>query len=499
MALRPFLVAILAALPWPAPGAQTSIWIDPTYGRNQPSAGSSAMPFRTLTYAVSQLPAGIAVTFHLRPGSYGPASGEVYPVMLPPLCHLMPDRTMTRPDDGAVSFAASATGQPTLSLDARIGPAAVVLEGLEFDPGPAAAFVVSANGATAHVTIVLTHCSIGSAAGLAAAATQQAFLDLQVTDCELRCAARPLEVRTATGAIALLQLDRSVFEAGEPDGLLLSADTGLVTAALRACRVRGAARRGIHALTERSGVVATRIEACLLHDIGIGQSGNDVGAVVDSPGPTGTTPAHVIVNSLFDNNAADVANPTSGGYTFGINLVQQSSLAGLGANRLGQATFVDPATEDFRLAPASIGIDAGNSADATLFTDLDGDPRMTLTSVNPDLGADEYYDHYCYATAPPRLGRQLVLRTTTLPVVPFGMVAATDRVRGSFGAGLVHLAGTLVPTAQIGTTSARGIGEMILTMPGDPALLGIEVWWQVVVATPPWLGANAWRTVVRGA
>ena len=80
---------------------------------------------------------------------------------------------------------------------------------------------------------------------------------------------------------------------------------------------------------------------------------------------------------------------------------------------------------------------------------------------------------------------------------PFGIVAGTARRPNGFGVGEIHVDGVLVPTTLAGTCDGDGVGRFSLLAPADPALVGLELYWQAFAGRVPELGANAWRTIVR--
>lgn len=98
-------------------------------------------------------------------------------------------------------------------------------------------------------------------------------------------------------------------------------------------------------------------------------------------GAYGTTLTNCIVAWNSAANGADVYT-CNGGYSISI-----PALAGPG-NLAAVPDFVNPSAGDYRLAPGSPGVDAGNNASASTETDLGGLPRVAFGTV--DMGCYEY-------------------------------------------------------------------------------------------------------------
>ena len=69
---------------------------------------------------------------------------------------------------------------------------------------------------------------------------------------------------------------------------------------------------------------------------GAGAIGASVAAIGDLVSASGVQPSHAIFNSIFTGNRADIASPRGfANFRFGANLVEQTTLGGLGGNVLG--------------------------------------------------------------------------------------------------------------------------------------------------------------------
>jgi hypothetical protein len=305
---------------------------------------------------------------------------------------------------------------------------------------------------------------------------------------------------TTSSAAVDLAVERSTLVDGITGLVVLDAAAqSTIQANLRASYLRSPVRYGILAASATGGVVRTRIEHCLLYDIGNRVIGGGIsnGAIYDLIGSGGVAPVHRVVNSIFARNKTDAQFGPGSNYSWGNNLVRQQDLANLGGNRLGTATFANLSANDFHLAPASLGVDGGLAADTTLSDDFDAEPRLSVhAGPAPDLGPDEVFLGETYTFDGARIGQPYVLRTSWSANVVFAFFLGSDRVPQSFGPGRIHLAGTIVGFGLGGVCGASGVGEATLPIPNDAALVGLVVYWQCLGSQPPHLGANAKRTLV---
>ena len=74
-----------------AQNSMTTIYVDPNLGQNNPSAGTAASPFRTITYALQQAKSG--TTIQLVASTYSQQTGETFPLTMPEGVILRGDET----------------------------------------------------------------------------------------------------------------------------------------------------------------------------------------------------------------------------------------------------------------------------------------------------------------------------------------------------------------------------------------------------------------------
>jgi len=471
--------------------AQTVLYVDARSGVDRPGGGTPNAPLKTLTFAASQ--ATGPTTFRLRPGTYDQAGGEAFPIAFTDSCTIEADPAQVPPRAGVVEVASSLALTTTLAFDLARG-GTVVVKDLVFSGGMFRALRMDVAPAT-RASLVVQRCRISQSRCVVMNVAAGGAGTLAIDDTDLSGPDTPITVAAGAGSVANLIVDRSVVLGGLRAGLYLDASAGGgIAARLRASRVGGAQTRGIAALTDLGGFVSTRIEHCLLHDVGSRTIGGTVGAIMDIVGGTGLPPQHTVVNSILHHNRSDAPGGTGVGYAWGANLVSQGSLVGVGGNLAGTATFADEGRSDYHLAPTSAGIDGGLAADRTGPADLDGDPYL---DAQPDLGPDEVHFAYVAGNRVATLGSQYTLRPLVAPNAAFAVLLASDRVPGSFGPGTFHLAGVVVDPGLTGLCDARGVGQATLAVPGSAALHLRTVHWQAGTPLAPILGANARSTVLR--
>lgn len=470
--------------------AAQAIHVDPRRGVDQPGGGSATSPFRTMTYAAASA-TGLSPVFRLRPGTYDNASGEVFPIALPDPCTVEGDPAFVAPGEKTVRFATALTLGSTFEVRGGSGGGGTVFRDLYLGGG--AFRGIQFFGGSAPTSLTLERIGIGQSRCVVVNASPATGLLLR--DCALNGSDTALTVNTA-GGLWLAVIDRCTLVGGVRAGIYVDATTGgEFRPVLTNTRISGQLRALMTQVGNGARVV-TRIEHCLLHDVGRGVIGNpgNVGALVDVDTGGGLPVQHQVVNSIFHANRNDAPLGTGSAYTWGTNIVTQPNLAGVGGNVIGTATFVDSARNDWRLVAASLGIEQGRAADTTTLEDLGGSPR---TANAPDLGPFEFWDLLVESAQEARVGAQWSITALTTLAAPFALVLATDRVPGSFGAGGIHLAGTLVDSGARATTGPDGIGRVTFTVPNSPFLIGVSLSWQGVFGVAPFLGANAWTMSIR--
>lgn len=469
--------------------AQIVLHVDPVLGQDLPGRGSQSMPLRSLTFATSQVAPGVVLhEYRLAPGEYGAANGEVFPIRPPSLAAFLawPRREGGRDvvlDTGgvatAIEFAPAGVGLLFLrGLDVRgadrslvaqapgSSPINVVVEESRFRGG----VEISAGGSS------IAQCSMRSVdvdGGIVGFQSESSVLQLDLDRCGLRADGR-------SSALDVLAVDGS-------------ASWTLMT--LRSCAIVGGPRSGVR-LTE--GAPATwnlRFEHCSFVGNGL-QPGAFRGAALSADlGPSPAGLGFLVENSLFVDNAHDA--PVAGAFcTFGSNLVEQLDLANLGANQVGRAQLVDVGRGDLHLVPGSPGKDLANLSETTLFADRDGDLRWTGIDPLGDLGCDEYVPDSVHSSGETASGTTWHLVIETDPMLATALVAGTELSGIGPEIDGLRLAGAIVivPTSEM--SDADGIADHAITVPSDPALIGLRLYWQAGVARAPYYGRNVWRTFV---
>jgi hypothetical protein len=487
--VHPCLLAFVLLAP--AVPVQTVLYVDPVLGVDQAGGGGPANPLKTVTFAVTQ--AVGHTTFRLRPGKYGRPSGEVFPIVLPDFCVVEGDPARVPRGSGLAAFETSLEiGQVFRILPGVVSD--VVLRDFETGGGMflAVRLDVQQPGSTAslrieRMAITYSRCVTVNVTGGSQAA-------VWIEDSTISGPDTPITIATVGESTCGLALDRCHVRGGLGSAVHLNATAGgQIVALLRNVDLGPSNQRGVLAATDNGGAVSTRIEHCRLREIARGVIGTSrtIGALGESAIGTGQTPIWVIVNSLFEDNRNDAVLGVNPNYAWGVNLVTQANLIGIGKNRGGAATHAAP--DDFHLTAQSLGVDLGDPLAVSDPRDLDGDPRTGL----PDLGPDEYQPLYVESVTTAAPGRLYRPRVLTDAPASFALVIGGS-TNGTFGPGQVHLGGAFFFSGLAGTTDARGVGEAPFTIPADPTLVGRAVYWQAVSTVAPVLGSNAWRTIVRG-
>ena len=489
------LACVAAALAMPSAGAQSPLYVDAVRGSDVTGNGSVQSPFQSLTHATAVLATAPTTTLRVRPGVYDAANGELFPIALPAQCTIEADPATVPAHSGLVRVVTTLDLKTTFAIPPS-PVVAVTLRDLELSGGMFRGVQLTANLSRQNATLVLERVHVTQSRCVVAHAANGAVLTLLASDCRWTGVDPPVIVTCGAGSTATVDIDRSVVRGGIGQTMLLDAQGGgSIQTALRSCRLHAGGPRGVYAVSDNGGAQTVRIEHCLLEGAGVRVIGGTlVGALVDSVLGSGVAVQHVTVNSIFHQNRNDALPGTGPTWLWGSNLVQQPALGGLGGNLIGTAAFVAAAKDDWHLLPGSPGRDAGAAAHVTTMLDIDGDPRV---SGAPDLGPDEVHDMHVRAAGNARPGKQISLRTTAAAGLPFALFLGTGSVAGSFGTGRVHLAGTIVDLGVAGTTDARGVGEVAMTLPNDAALLGQVFFWQGAYAAAPYLGANAWRMPIQ--
>lgn len=494
--IRTLLALALGMLASAAPASRCTaqVWtIDPALGVDGPGRGSAQAPLKTIGYAARQAAALGTGAFLLRPGTYSNASGESFPIALPPLARVLRDPA-TRDDSAAVIIDTPLDLRTAFLIEGAMALDAV-FEGLEIRGGELRGIQMLARGTKLTSALHVRDCRILNSRGIAVQANQGATVDVRVERCRLGGIDAALFcVASGSGSRLELELDHSRLGPGGAFGVYLEASNdAAIRAELRASILRGFGTSAIRSSSTSGGSIETRLEHLLLTEVGSSVIGGAVGALSDMVGSGGLVPRHAIANSIFTRNRADVSSPRGfGQIRFGANLVEQSSLATLGGNRLGTPSFASD--DSFRLADGSLGLDLGAAAEVTLATDLDGLPRLAASSGAPDLGPFERH----FGAVPPRTRDAAVGgRTTRLELAVQGPAATPCAllfglpIATGFGPGLLHLNPPFVELGIAGVLDATGTRVLVLGFPNPGGLEGFVFGAQALLLAPPYLGAHA--------
>ncbi len=364
--LRAALVAALLAAAAPA----ADRYVDAVNGSDANGGTSSADAWRTLTHATAQLAgAGVPNTLHVAPGTYDAALGEAFPILLP-------DNLTVRGAPGAVVDGA---GAPVLFRWGATSPApdrTLRLEGLVVRDGGLGFEVFPGNGLSGHASVVDCRFEQFTEAGLWHRAetlvgdvTVRLTLDrVTVRECEYGVRAWAMADEWF-GDRAYFELDcRDSLFADNVRGIIGSVDLnganhgGLVTA--RNTRFERHGQTAIHL-----SLVGASLWRCVIADgdsgLGFLESTSQVSEctiVGNAVGVSSTATWGSVVglqDSVVWGNADDLAGTAM---TLGHCDVGDGDFAGTNGNFSADPRFWAPELGDYRLAPGSPCIDAGDPA-----------------------------------------------------------------------------------------------------------------------------------------
>ncbi|MBK8098454.1 MAG: DUF1565 domain-containing protein [Planctomycetes bacterium] len=495
------LLAALALL-CAAGGAQT--YIDPVNGNDAPGGGGQTNPLRTLTYAISAVgPAGPA-TFRLRAGAYTDPA-ETFPIALPDSCVVEADPATTVRGMQSVQIAGPPTGAghtPALVVGGRgNGPVAVTLRGLLIEGSAYIAVAVDAPQGTGTLDLRLEDCVCDHYRDLEAVIAGNTVATIAYDRCTLRGLDEQLRITARGTSVTTLLVDHGVLSGAWVGADLISLG-GTIAANLRGVRLIDHGLYGIRMGTQNNGTVAVRAEHCLFRKSGtrtIGLPTNDLGGIVDNPTGLAGTRTVRVENSIFWGNVNDCPHYNAANYTFGNNIVQQANLVAAGGNRNVAPGFVDAQGNDYRLLPGSPAVDAGDPTATTLLADFEGNPRFQ--GNGPDLGPDEFWSLYLYASGVAHVGGPwptwLVFRALGPPGTPFAGFTSFGNSGLPWAPGTLYLAQPIFGSMFVGTIGSNGLGQAAIQLPVAPFAIGYETWWQGGFAVPPYLGINGNRVLLR--
>jgi hypothetical protein len=489
---RHALLALAFVTALSATASAQSFVIDPALGLDAPGRGSAGAPLRTIGYA-ARLAAPLGVgDFVLRPGRYESQSGEVFPIVLPPLCVVR--RDPARDLEARAVEIATPLSLGTAFLLQSAQPIDARFERLEIRGGSYRAIQILPGAPKLASRVLVQRCTVGCSRGVATQVLQGAWLELAIEECAIASPEVGVLANVADQGSRLdLRIDRTRIEGALRGVQLDASNDGVIAANVRAALLRGCTNDAVRCTSTTNGAISSRCEHVLFAEVGMRTIGGSIAAFTDVVGNLGNAGRHTLVNCLFARNRGDVqATRGFGSFSFGANLVEQPNLVGLGGNLLGTALFASDGSG--RLADGSPGLDLGRAADVTLARDLDDLPRLDPSSGAPDLGPFERH----FGAVPPRMRDAAVAgRTTRIDFLVqgpaqtpcallFGLPIATG-----FGPGLLHLQPPFVELGVAGVLDASGTQALALSFPDPGGLAGFVFGAQAIVLAPPYLGAHA--------
>lgn len=478
-----------------------TLYIDPAAGVDNPTGGGPTNPLRTITFASSLVgPAGPG-TFRLRPGSYD-ASAETFPLALPDMCVVEADPARIR-DAQAIVISGPPTGPghtPAVQVGGRgAGPVDVTLRNLTIEGGAYIAVQIDGPAGTGALNFLAEGCVMNHYRDLSVLTRGDTFAAVKADRCTMRGLDKQVEVTARGTSTVVLGIDRGLLT-GAWIGADLIANGGTILAQLRGVRIVDEGLQGVRMGTLNNGFVGVRAEHCLLRKNGrrtVNLPTTHLGGLCEDPNSLVGMRVAQVENSIFSGNVNDCPHYTPGNYTFGVNLVAQANLIGVGGNFTGNALFVEAGANDSHLLPGSAAIDVGDPAATTLLQDFEGDPRPNGA---PDLGPDEHHQLYLYAKGAAHVGgptpEALTFRCMAPGGTAFGGFLGLGHNGTPWGPGRLYLTPPIY-NLFVGLTTSTGFGEVRILMPVVPNLIGRETWWQGGFATPPYLGINAHRVMLR--
>ncbi len=482
--MKILLPVALTAIAGPLAAEETFYYIDPVNGIDVPGGGTSNNPWRSMTYALSQ-PLDPLARLNLMPGVYSIATGEVFPIDLVPGINVVGDV----PCGARIEHPLLPGGPPVPTFRVTYpsgGPCCCMIANLAIDSGyraievtvvPGENFSFDANDLIVDAPEFL-NLFVGSGGN------GYAYVNSCTIDAIGTAVVAELEPGTTILSTTVdLSLNRSILR-GSPSMLVEAIATriGDSLTVEGTSSVLSFAGAGLHLI---GGATSSRVENFVFY--GLGAASGPSGGIVESTSPGVPKPLNDVRNSIFWNNSPDLPFYDPATYTLVTNLFEDPALVGVGGSIGGPPHFVDPAGGDFHVLPVSPVPDAGSLPLMGLLSDFDGDPRNPAQGGDgtPDIGADEFSEHYSYFHPRPAVGETATLRTLGVSgELYFAFVGPISFFPG-FGAGL-QLTSVYFPTpiAQ-GSIPASGLAEASVPIAADPALAGFPYMTQAAYFTPP--------------
>lgn len=488
-----------------APAVAGDWYVDPVSGSNGNAGTTPAAAWRSVTFALSALPASGAERVHLLPGVYGVGNGEVFPLQPRPDVVLVGDggASVTVLDGGGgvnvtlilMVSSVAGNGLPYTSASAvrgltlraaNVGIAlsstwadvAPALEDLRFEGLYAAALSVSAAGfaGAGSTGAVLRRATIeGGGAGVVIVSAGMGSA-LLLEDVALSgVAANGVDVEAFDSTLVTLRRV-SILRAGRDACSVRTFNLGAARLILEdtlcaSCGANGVNLDGMPTLG--STLHGTLVRCTLAHN-------GAAGLRTESALATAATAQ--LVDSVVYGNADDIAGV--GAVQASGSLIGDGDFAGTSGNFSADPLFVAPSLDDFQVSWGSPCIDRGTTAQPA--DDLAGRARP----IDGDLDTLERVDLGAYEFAP------LAVRGTptlgaTLAVALWGQPGAGARVvlsrRPTLVAPLATPYGELdlergsLVLFHSGPVGSGPPALVPYTLPASPAWVGLTVSFQAVV------------------
>jgi hypothetical protein len=481
---------VAALLVLAAPSFAVDFYVDAVNGSNTTGTGDSTRPWKTITHALTQLPAQPEQLVHIAAGTYDAALGESYPLKL----------------QGGARLIGAGIGETVLELGG--------LNGIQMMGGQLGPF---------------------DAARVSALSLRHGQRGLIPSSAPFHVADLSIESMSQYGIYDIVsqgsaRLDR-VRVSGCTYGVSIRADLGTHIAGLTGCVIEGC-QYGllVGAQVEQVGVA---IAWAVLRETVVRDCTTGVGISGTSWGDTGNATSKLTtydslihscttaISAVGDNdlflyrstlagNVRGLQVKTSGNQWTGFDLYSsnvwanqlpdliqgalydaawfsnsptpyQSSLGNLSVD----PHFVDATLDDYRLLPTSPLIDRGLTSTAQAGVDLDLDPRVLDGDLDlvarVDIGFDEWNPVHLAASGVVAPGATIVLDASA----PSTWFAATFLSAGTadlaFGPG-----GNLLIDPANSALLASGVApvQWSATLPTTPAILGLTVHAQAVGVAP---------------
>jgi hypothetical protein len=532
-----FLIPLLAG-PWPsaaASGTQVHVAAD---GSDATGDGSAAAPWRSLTFALTQIAA--PQTIVLGPGEYREGTGEQFPIRMTAGISIL---ASGNPDDTRITgpLGTASGGPAVLVVQPSAVPGALTsLRGFELSRGTTGLQVATYSaGQSLVLTVDDVRLDRNSTRGLLATVEGGSHLDLQLRQVETVQLARGLVVR-ASGGLASVVAYNCRLEGlvngielralGEPGASAVGAEFGNLIC-------RGAAQWGLMSEVSAGNFVATRVRDSFFgfHAPCLGTPLPGTGAFGDL-GPAAGQVFHDVARTIFYRNGGlcpppaisyDLPSYRPGDYTLAHNLYSSGALPG------GPVT-ADPGFVgglgsvgefDLHLRADAVAVDAGLPAQdvvpPTLSPYLWGDLDREFPLQNPgsvwfdpaldngaacfpapvDIGPDERRSHALYAHPPLQVGTTSQLRLlgpplaagAAHPIRAWVFAGAPPAAAVPCAAGLALPPGSFLWFA-VNLAPTTGLADFPVTVPDDASLAGRRLAVQAVFVDVDALSAT-WSSV----